>query len=65
MLKNLNCFICDKKLTTYDYKMIAFDRPYLNIFVCKECSNNQEELIKKVELWYNLNRKENSKNGKK
>lgn len=64
MLKNNKCFLCAMDLTVDNYKMVAFDTPYLNIFVCKDCSKDTEKLIESVKMWYNLNRKEN-KNGKK
>lgn len=64
MLKNKSCFLCSKDLQVNDYKMFAFDYPYINVFVCKECSKDKEKLIESVEIWYNLNRKEN-KNGRK
>lgn len=64
MLKNLKCFLCGLDLSVNNYKMIAFDTPYLNVFLCKECSKDTNKLIENVKIWYNLNRKEN-KNGRK
>jgi len=60
------CLICGQEMSPGTYRMVAFDKPYLNIFIHKDCYANisQEEFINKVLLWYNNNRNGEQNAGK-
>lgn len=65
-MKLENCFQCGEPLSFGNYKMIAFDKPYLNIFICTNCYKilDEKEFIKNVILWYN-NKENGGKNGQR
>lgn len=59
----MQCIHCEKKLKKKEpYKMVALDKPYLNLFFHPECLSSIEKgdrnnlfvyLTKNHEIWYN------------
>jgi len=51
-----NCFECGKTIDDYVYKIIAFDRPHVNLYFHKECyitGDIEEYFANKKERVYN------------
>jgi hypothetical protein len=62
------CPYCEKEVKVFkdgsDYRMVALDRPYVNLFFHRDCFINLENdgdlfafLTKNTEKWYNYNEK--------